>query len=181
LEEEFQAAGKIISVVNQAVSKNCKKILLKGNHEFRADEIIQHHPEFKSFLDMESRLDLTGWTVKKYLEPFRLGKLNFIHGEFWGVYHVQQHLKCYQKNVVYGHTHGIQQDTMMSPMRQIPIWGASLGCLCDLNPDYQRHKSNRWQHGFGYGWFDAKTGDFDCQVKRIVNGGFWAEGRRYKG
>lgn len=179
LDKEFQAVAKIFSMLNQSVSAGTKKIFLKGNHEYRADEILKSHPEFDSLINIEKRVDLTGWQVMPYLEPIKLGKLNFIHGEFYGTNHVQKHLRHYQKNVVYGHTHAIQQDTMASPMRQIPIWGASIGCGCDLNPDYQRNKSNQWQHGFAYGWFEEESGDFDCQIKRVINGKFWAEGRRY--
>ena len=181
LDSGFNAASKILSRLNSVISPSSKRILLKGNHEFRADLILRSHPELGTILDIKKRLDLSAWDVKEYLDPnVKLGKLHLLHGEFYGTNHVQKHLRHYQKNLLYGHTHGIQQDTMASPMRQIPIWGASIGCGCDLNPDYQRNKSNAWQHGFAYGFFDKVTGYFDVQVKRVINASFWAEGRRYK-
>jgi len=179
LEHEFQACAKILSMLNQSVPKSTVKIFLKGNHEYRADSILAEYPEFDSLINIEKRLDISDWKVLEYLEHYKLGKLNIIHGEFFGVNNVAKHLRHYQKNVVYGHTHAIQQDTMASPMREIPIWGATIGCGCNVNPDYQRNKSNQWQHGFAYGWFDKVTGDFDCQVKRVINAKFWAEGKRY--
>ena len=43
----------------------------------------------------------------------------------------------------------------------------SLGCLCDLSPDYMQH--NQWNHGFGF--VDVrKTGTFHFQNMRIVDG-----------
>jgi hypothetical protein len=177
----FQAASKIVSILNQASSSQTKNILLKGNHEYRADMLVKKHPEFENLLNFQKRIDLTGWNVLEYLVPFRLGKLNFIHGEFYGANHVKKHLIHYQKNVLYGHTHQVAQDTLASPMREIATWGASIGCLCDLNPDYQRNKSNAWEHGFAYGWFDEKTGDFQPMVNRIINNQFHAEGRHYRG
>lgn len=180
LEVGFQAAAHILSRINEALPKSTTKVFLKGNHEYRADILIGKNDEFNSILNMEKRLDFSGWKILPYLEPYKLGRLNFIHGEFYGGNHVQKHLKHYQKNVIYGHTHAIAQDTMASPMRKIPIWGASIGCGCNLNPDYQRNKSNQWQHGFAYGWFDPTTGDFDQNIKRVIDGRFWAEGRRYQ-
>lgn len=179
LQLEYEACSKQRSMINQVLPQGCKKVYQLGNHEHRATMLMKAHPELTSILDMETHLDLRGWTIIPYLQRFKLGKLNFIHGEFFGASHVQKHLRHYQKNVLYGHTHGIQQDTMASPMREIPTWGASIGCLCDVNPDYQRNKSNQWQHGFAYGWFDKNSGDFDVMIKRIIHGKFWAEGRRY--
>jgi hypothetical protein len=66
-------------------------------------------------------------------------------------------------------------------MREIPIWGASIGCVTNVNPEYQRNKSNCWEHGFAYGWFDNESGDFDVVVKRIVHNKFHAEGKVYNG
>ena len=70
---------------------------------------------------------------------------------------------------------------MSSPMRDIPIWGATIGCLCTLSADYMKNRSSRAEHGFAYGHFDKKTGDFDCKVVRVINGRFWAssESKRY--
>ena len=180
LDVEFKACANIISKLNNSAPKDCTKWFLKGNHEYRADIICKDFPEFTKLLSLEENLDFGDWKIFEYLDPeVKLGKLHIIHGEFYGSNHVQKHLKHYQKNVVYGHTHGIQQDTMASPMRKIPIWGASIGCGCNVNPDYQRNKSNAWQHGFAYGWWNEATGDFDVQIKRVINGKFWAEGTRY--
>lgn len=78
-------------------------------------------------------------------------------------------------------THAIGQDTLQSPLRTLPTWAGNVGCLCDLSPDYQRNKSNKWEHGFCYGYFDKKTGDFWPTLCRVLNHRFIAEGKEYKG
>lgn len=177
LEREFQACAKILTMFNAVAPKGCRKIFLKGNHEWRADDLIKKFPEFKSVFDIEKRLDFSGWEVHPYLQKVKIGKLNIIHGEFFGQSPVKKHLMTYQKNVVFGHTHAIGQETLSSPMREIPIWGAMLGCITHLNADYMRNKSSRAEHGFGYGVWEEKSGDFDCRVVRIIKGHFWAEGK----
>jgi len=180
LNREFQACAKIITMINQASPAGSKKIFLEGNHEYRVTELLHKAPEFEDMFRLDKRVDMTGWEILPYLQKFKLGKLNFIHGEFYGISPVKKHLAVYDKNIVFGHTHAIGQETKPSPMREIPVWGAMLGCLCKLNADYMKNKSSRAEHGFGYGWFEEKSGDFDCAIKRIIHGGFWAEGRRYK-
>jgi len=179
LETEFQASAKILTMLNAAAPKGCRKVFLKGNHEWRADDLIKKFPEFKNLFDIEKRLDFTGWEVHAYLKKVKIGKLNVIHGEFFGQNPVMKHLTTYQKNIVFGHTHAIGQATLPSPMREIPIWGAMLGCLTNLNAAYMRNHSSRAEHGFGYGWWDEKSGDFDCKIARIIHGNFWANGKRY--
>lgn len=179
LEDAFEVGQRILDLIATAAPKDAELVYEYGNHEYRAIELIARCPEFKKLLDPEECMDLSRWKVLPYLKSFKIGKLNIFHGEFFGQNHVQKHLKHYQKNILYGHTHGIQQDTMASPMREIPIWGAAMGCVCNVNPDYQRNKSNQWQHGFAYGYVDQASGDFDQQLKRIIHNKFWAEGVRY--
>lgn len=180
LNREFQAVAKIITMINQACPKACKKIFLEGNHEYRVTELVRKAPEFEDMFRLDKRVDMSGWKILPYLQKFKLGKLNFIHGEFYGQAPVKKHLSVYDKNIIFGHTHAIGQETKPSPMREIPVWGAMIGCLCALNAEYMKNKSSRAEHGFGYGWYEEESGDFDCAIKRIIHGGFWAEGRRYK-
>lgn len=180
LDKEFQAVAKIISMLNSAAPKKCQKYFLKGNHEYRADFLIKKSPEFDSMFNIEKRVDMSGWKVLPYLDKLKLGKLNVIHGVYFGANSVRKHLQNFQKNVVFGHTHMIAQATWPSPMREIPIWGATIGCICDLNAEYMRNQPSSAEHGFAYGWFEEKSGDFDCRVVRIIHGKFWAEGKRYE-
>lgn len=184
MDEDYFYANEILDQIDQAVPKDTKKVFLPGNHEYRSDIILKGYEEFRHLLDYKERLGLKkrGWDeTRGYLEPIKLGKLNIFHGEMWGNNHIKKHLTHYQKNVMYGHTHQVCQDTLASPMRELPIWGASIGCVCNVSPDWQRNKTNGWEHGFSYGWFDEKSGDFYPVVVRIVHGKFHAEGKVYSG
>lgn len=183
-DEDYFYANEVLDQIDTSVPKLTKKVFLPGNHEYRSDIILSSYPEFKAIVSYKDRLSLKerGWDIsRKYLESIKLGKLNIFHGEFWGANHLKKHLTHYQKNVMYGHTHQVCQDTLASPMREIPIWAASIGCVCNVAPDWQRGKSNAWQHGFAYGWFEEKSGDFDVVVKRVIRGKFHAEGKVYSG
>ena len=94
---------------------------------------------------------------------------------------MKKHLRVYGQNLLYGHTHAIGIETMPSTFRKIPLVAYNIGCVTNVNPEWQRSKSNQWQLGFGYGWFDKKTGDFDVVVKRIIHDQFHAEGKVYSG
>lgn len=184
LDDDYFYANEILDQVDIAVPKATKKIFLPGNHEYRSDIILRGYPEFKRILDYKERLNFKarGWDdTRKYLELFKLGKLSIFHGEYWGANHVMKHLAHYGRNLLYGHTHQIAQSTMATPDREIPYFGASIGCVTNVNPEWQRSKSNCWEHGFAYGWFDEKSGDFDVVVKRIIHNQFHAEGKVYSG
>ena len=184
LDTDYFYANEVLDQIDRAVPKATKKVFLPGNHEYRSDIVLSSYPDFKSIIAYKDRLRFKdrGWDDSRaYLEPIKLGKLNIFHGEFWGAGHLKKHLMHYQKNVMYGHTHQVCQDTLASPMRDIPVFAASIGCVCNVAPDWQRGKTNAWQHGFAYGWFDEQTGDFDTVVKRIIHNQFHAEGKVYKG
>jgi len=184
LDDDYFYANEVLDQIDKAVPKDTKKVFLPGNHEFRSDLILSHYPELKNLLDYKSRLRFKdrGWDcTKKYLEPYDLGKLKVFHGEFWGQGHVKKHLTVYRRNLMYGHTHQVCQDSVSSPMQEIPTWGASIGCVCNVSPEWQRGKSSSWEHGFAYGWFDKDSGDFYPNVVRIVHKAFYAEGKLYVG
>ena len=183
LDNEFFYANEILNKLDEVAPKNCRKVFLSGNHEFRADLILKNHPHFAKLIDYRERLRLKerGWEFHPYLEPIKIGKLYIVHGEYYGANSVRRHLIHYSKNIAYGHTHSIEQTTLASPFREIAVWGATIGCICNLSPDYQRNKSNSWDNGFSYGTYDSTNGDFYPNVVRIIHNRFWAEGKWYIG
>ena len=184
LDTDYYYANELLNQIDCSAPKNAKKIFLPGNHEFRSDILMKGSPEFKKIVDYKDRLRFSerGWDAsRQYLEPFDIGKLKLFHGEFWGANHVKKHITTYRRNLMYGHTHQVCQDALASPMQDIPTWGASIGCICNKNPEWQRSKSNCWEHGFAYGWFDKTTGDFYPVVTRIIHNRFYAEGKVYVG
>lgn len=183
LDTEFFYGNEILDQIDKVAPKSCRKVFLAGNHEFRADLMLKQYPHFSKLIDYRDRLRLKdrGWELHPYLEPIKIGKLYMVHGEFFRVNHVRKHLIHYSKNIMYGHTHTIEQATLASPMREIAVWGASIGCVCNLSPDYQRNKSNAWDHGFAYGVYDKASGDFHPHIMRVIHNKFYAEGKWYVG
>lgn len=163
-----------------AIRPKFGKVWLKeGNHEDRFGRYLRiKAPEllglggfnWPTFLRLEER-DIT-WVPSPV--TMQAGALSIIHGhEFgrggasnpvnparglflrakdcalWGHFHRTSH-----------HTEGTIRDS------RIACW--SLGCLCDLRPEYDPMAFTRWNHGFAIMEFDGKG--FEIQNHMIVEG-----------
>ena len=182
LDLEFIEAAKILEEIEKVLPKGCVKVFLKGNHEDRADKIIEK-PDgiyWKRHLDIDDRLGLTarGWKVFKYNESWKLGHLHYTHGAFFGKHHAWQHAQHWCKNVMYGHTHQIQVFTMSSPVRELPVWSGSIGCLADVSPEWHRNKPNSHEHAFAEVSYIGE--DFFPVIHRIIKGKLVVNGKVYK-
>ena len=114
--------------------------------------------------------------------PFKAGpNLVYIHGTYTNEFHAKKTVLAYHSSVIYGHLHTIQTHMLVSPIDSDKFYKAScVGCLCHLNPHYNRNRPNAWVNGFSYAYVDKKTGTFNDFTPIIVKGNFWAEGRRYR-
>jgi hypothetical protein len=180
---DYFCANEFFDSIDGVCTVNTKKIYLVGNHEFRSDLILAHHPCFDKLLNYKERLRLKdrGWDCsRKYLEPASIGKLHLFHGEYFCENHLKKHVQIYRRNLLYAHLHQIGQISVPSPMQEIPTWVATCGTVSNVNPEWQRSKSNNWELGFAYGFYEP-NGDFDVVLKRIIHGKFHAEGRTYCG
>ena len=182
LDLEFLEAGRVLAEIDKAVPVGCVKYFLKGNHEDRADGIL-HKPDgdyWKKHIDIGERLSLSqrGWTVIPYNDKIKLGKLNYTHGFYFGAHHAQAEARVYCENVLYGHTHQIQVFTMPTPARELSFWSASIGCLCDVNPEWQRGKPNAWDHAFCEVDY-LPDGSFFPHIHRIIKGRCIINGKLY--
>lgn len=173
LDLEFIQASRILAEVEKVLPTGCVKIFLKGNHEDRANKEIEK-PDgdyWKKLIDIDVRLGLSqaGWRVLEYNDNIALGHLHFTHGSFFNDAHAKQHAVKYGKNVMYGHTHQVQVYTHPSPVRELPVFAASIGCLADVNPEWQRGKPNSHDHAFATVDFD-ESGNFFPSIHRIIRG-----------
>lgn len=173
LDLEFLTGAKILADIESVLPKGCVKIFIKGNHEDRADKIIEkpNGEYWKKHIDIDIRLGLSarGWQVVKYNDFVKLGHLNYTHGAFYDTHHAQHHARVYSENVMYGHTHQVQIFTMPTPVRELAFWSASIGCLADVNPEWQRGKPNAHDHAFAEVDY-ADNGDFFPNIHRIIHG-----------
>lgn len=155
--KEVQAIRMLLGAIKDEL--NPKRFIWKaGNHEDRLiTYMIQHAPDF---FDMAP--ELCSWRTIIGLEQMgidymdsheflRHGRLNIVHGHEWrgglispvnparGAY-----LKTHECTLL-GHAHQTSGHTE-STMRGAAVSCWSIGCLCDLHPEYS--KVNKWNHGF---------------------------------
>lgn len=173
--DELEMANAFVQAIAEAFPK--ANIWAKmGNHENRFDRYMTARaPELLGVpsFSLERILTDSGMNVN-FVEDWRVarfGKLFVVHGHEIGRGGGGQnparwlHLRT-QHSSVCGHFHRTSEFTTKDINGKIATsW--SLGCLCDLSPDYMQH--NQWNHGFGF--VDLrKTGTFTFQNLRIVDG-----------
>lgn len=149
-----------------------------GNHEERWDAWIwQHAPEISE----EGEMSLHTWLkLEKYgiewvseQRPVMLGKLPVCHG------HELPKGLAAPVNVARGaflrtlSTVLVSHSHRTSGHAETDLWHDeifcwSIGCLCDMNPEYAR--VNKWNHGFATVRVNA-TGDFNVENYRISKHG----------
>lgn len=138
---------------------------VEGNHEDRLRRFLfSKVPELsnlrslqlasKDMLDLDN-LDIeyiqTHEWMATHKEPFKLGKLYHIHGhELTGssnaIHIARNTLMKTLDNTIIGHHHTVQHHEEHGLGKEKLIGAWSVGCLCDLYPDYM--PINRWINGF---------------------------------
>ena len=143
-------------------------MFLRGNHDERIWDLARFH-ELGLMQDIGSQAvkSITA-TCKKlrckmlpydsFKGVYELGNLRFIHGYHAGVYAAKKHAEVYAPPggaVLFGHVHSIQASSMA---RHGGSHGYAVGCLANLNPEYNRHQTGKLmhEHGFAYGFVDKK-------------------------
>jgi predicted phosphodiesterase len=153
---------------------DAKIIYKKGNHEDRMDAYIMGNAsEIYELVDdlLEIKLGLRDLNIDFIEDPFRIGKLWFLHGHEkpGGSYNPEYICNVMFKYVldhfIVGHFHRNQT----KPFKQISgkmFWGGALGYLAG-EMDYA--KINQWNQGVAIIRFDS-TGHFKPEIKTIVDG-----------
>lgn len=162
-----------------AVGKKCKIIYAEGNHEHRIHIATTQRPDLRGYIELARNIP-KDIKIIPYNLPYRANEnIVFIHGLYLNAYHAKRTVDAYHKSVYYGHIHTFQSHMAVSPVDVENFYlGQSIGCLCDKNPDFMKNRPSAWAHGFAYGYLE-KDGTFQINPVPIVNGKFWAAGRRY--
>jgi len=172
-EQEIESVKQFLDVLE---TLKPKAIVWKGgNHEARLERyLMQRAPElwptlaeFVSFRTV-CGLDERGVLWIRPQDPIRHHMLALLHGSEWkggfappvnparGAY-IRGGECC-----VVAHWHRSSSHDDPSLFRDVQCW--SVGCLCDLHPDYC--SINKWNHGFAY----LTTGSqWNVENKRITN------------
>ena len=157
-----------------------EKHLMLGNHDVRAHD-LRHSPDavrrdlghvmVRDIAKVAYSNKAKLWDYDARDGVLDLGHLRIVHGYHTGMSACAQHARIYG-NVVFGHIHSIESfQTPGLEQRE----ARSIGCLCNLNPDYANRKTGklRWAHGWGYGWLFS-DGTYQINQAREVDGSFHA-------
>jgi len=167
--------------------KKCKSVkevvYISGNHEERLRRELWGASKKLAGLDVLKipilyETNELGWKyvdnsqlLREELTPFKLGKLNILHGHEVRVnYSVVNIPRIYYQrclvNLLVGHHHRTQEN-IERKLDHSHDGAWSVGCLCKLSQDYA--PVNKWNHGFALVEWDSQ-GDFSISNKKIING-----------
>jgi predicted phosphodiesterase len=179
LKADFGMARMILKTISGFTSG--KKIFTLGNHDMRLDIWVRQHPQIEGLLSLDYNLNLKqeGWDVINEGKVYKIGHAKFVHGWYWSKYHAHKTVVETGDNIFYGHVHDVQAYSKSNIDRQ-PIMGQSLGCLCNLNPEYKKNRPNCWVNAFGVFYFFS-NGQFNHYIPIIVNSRFNFAGKIFDG
>ena len=181
LEDEIKSVNIFLDEIDSSLDKaGCKKRhICAGNHDEWLDHFVQEYPYLSRYgFKQAIKSDDRGYVYHKAGEYFKLGKMFFYHGHhFGGQYHASNHLRKLGCNIIYGHHHSLQQDSVTHMDGPKSAW--SLGCLKDMSSDKNQWlggRQHKWAHAFGVVDFFAH-GHFTVHIVQIVNGmaSLWGE------
>lgn len=170
----------VLNPHRELVGKRCKTVYLLGNHENWIEEALDKNPQAEGYWEAEN--NLPSWVeIIPFNKIYRLGKLRVIHGYYTNLHHAKKTVEAFERSVAYCHSHDIQFQTKVTAddVRDFHT-GQSIGCLCNLNPDYAKDKPNRWVHGFGVVYIQP-SGAYNLYQIVIANSQFIWNGKLYKG
>lgn len=153
-----------------------------GNHEQRVETYIDYNPKDEGDKDYVADAELIqrGFEVVPYGHVKKLGKALFTHGKNTSKYHSYHMAHLFQRTIFYGHTHDVQTHSVVSPVDFKDVRVAeSMGCLCNLNPDWLKNKETRWVHAMGM-FYLKDNGEFNMTRHHIIRGETIINGERFK-
>jgi len=181
--KEYDGFNKEILTIHENLTrKDIRRTFMIGNHENRATMYCENHPELVDFIDVVRHLKLheRGYKIIPFNGIHKVGKLNIIHGYYWNMYHAKKTLEAFEGNVVYAHVHNPQMYAKVSPIdRKGYHTATSLGCLCNIKPEYKKNVPNFWINQFGIVEHLPATGFFNLTPITIIEGSFMYGGNYY--
>ena len=181
VEKDIADVNKWLDIVDEKLDKvGCKKRhMCAGNHEEWLDNFVNEYPYLKQYKTKTAlKFDERGWIYHEPGEYLKIGKLYYYHGHhFGGQYHTANHLRKLGCNVIYGHHHSMQQDSISHMDGPKSAW--SLGCLKSMSD-----KKNKWLGGRKHKWAHAfavvdyyDKGHFAVHPIQIIDGkaSLWGE------
>jgi len=161
-----------------------KKVVIRGNHDQMLERYLRRHPEWGGLVEPQDYLGLTtpDWEWLNYGEVFKMGKLNFLHGETIRAKATDSAKVAaarYLKNVRFGHFHTYASATLYSAIDEDIKTAICVPCCCTRDMEWMGKSPNTWIQGFLYGYVWPNGNFQDFVVIRGNKGGFIAEGKEY--
>lgn len=174
MDKEVDEVNKGMDIIDSALDKaNCKdRYFVQGNHELWLDQFVDEHPYLPQYKTQHAlKLKERGYKFYHNSKFLKIGKLYFHHGNFYGgQYHAANHIRKLGCNIMYGHTHDVQQHS--ATMLGGQVSAISLGCLKDMSKEsnaWLGGREHNWSHAFAIvDFFDA--GYFTTDVVQIIKG-----------
>ena len=160
-----------------------EKVWLDGNHEHWIDQFLDENPGIEGLVEPAEylRLKERGWQLRSQGEIYKLGKLNFIHGDtVRGRRNVAAKLVSeYRRNIRAGHHHTFEVATDVTPYDRSDFHtGISIPAMSSATPAYTKNAPSNFQQGFLFGWVQP-NGCFSDYVVVINKGQFVWNGKVY--
>lgn len=176
LKEEVEAVREFLKVLRKAFP-HARIIYKEGNHEERWTRYLSvKAPEVLGMPDFELPTVLHfadhGIEFVGDKRMIRAGKLNICHGhefKFAIANPVNAARGFYMRaktQILGGHLHQTSSHSEKT-VEDVVISSWSVGCLCDLHPDYSPY--NNWSHSFGLIEIDDDD-NFEVSIKKIIHG-----------
>lgn len=174
LATEFKAAKKFLQKLRN-IFPEAEIIYKSGNHDGTRLEryIFNNAPELTDLLEglLEKQLGLDELKIKYVEDPFKIGKLWYLHGHEIKSGGNPEYItnvvwKKVHDNFICGHWHRSQNKIFKNIEGKI-YEGCVVGSLCELKVDYQ--PVNNWNHGFAIVHYDT-DGGFKIDNKKIFDG-----------
>ena len=156
VQEQFSEANLFLNRHLSTVTRHnptVDLVYLEGNHEERTERYVDRNPELQGLVDIEQALRLKQRGVKYVRfwstgELYQLGKLYIGHGAYAVQNHAAKHVRDFGCNIMYGHTHDVQQFTVKQRGKNQTLLAQSIGCLCAHDQPYMRGRPTNWSTAF---------------------------------
>lgn len=163
-----------------------QKIWIRGNHEDNIYRMLARYPQLGRLIDPECYLGIRqakDWEIIEQGKIYRLGKLNFLHGEnisAAGNFMARNAMMKYFRNLRFGHYHTWQTFTFCGmDDEKDKKTSVAVPCLCHTNPAFMKNSPNQWLQGLNFGMV-AKSGNFWDITVPLVNDKFVIDGKEYR-
>ena len=186
VKEDFEILERVVlKPFKKAAPRKTKVNYFLGNHEEWFYKAMATDWKSQHKYGVEDNIDLKKYnmTIVPRKRSINYGYLYFMHDPHHKVnqLHAKKAALQYRKCLIYGHTHDIQSFMAHSPIDiDEKILCKSIGCLCQLNPDYMEDEPNKWVNAFSSAYIRS-NGQFNEYTTIITNCKFTApNGKQYR-